>query len=515
MVSIARSIFHINTPEEILKKNLYDFRAKVNDAEFHFLIGMAMLQLGFLHEAAMAMDKAITKGGGQKSRLFFCVALLHAERYEECREEAKKIDWIKLDISQLFLYIDILKRVGEDTSGIELAFEKKVGDDLKDRIVYALYKITNGIPFDIREFDRSEFFSDADYLMFIDDCHTLGYTDLQDILFQFPVTKINVDALMSTMTGTNTLKDNPQRIDEWIGGIQIPKDENGIWSKIYATVHEATKSEKTLKKMRELYRDGAREKGAMLALAVDFLEHFDPKNAPQVKELFENLIEIDDENVLFRKKYHDFLLQCGEKTDWLDRSTMALRMRKEKEMADLIESFHRFYGNESCPLEGEGKCPLCFGSGERPVLKAICANVIPCEIFAKNYTSQTISIADEETFQKVVEWQPMHVASPIVGEYLKSKGAYRSRRDFPDILIEGETYLFVKLKSEAFERLVDCGFSIGQIEPMLSVMYPTKKPSSIERGNHEDKATDYKGFVSAKDFTIEIVRAIAKKEEKH
>ena len=519
MISIARSIFHVNTPEEILKKNLYEYRNKAKDDEFHFLIGISMLQLGFIYEATIAFRKALSLKASQKSRLFLCIALLHAERYEECCAEMKFIDWAELDSSQLFMYLDIMTRLQENTNNITRYFEEKYknASTLKDRIVMALYQISKKEPIDITEFNKGEFFSDADYLMFIDDCHTLGYTELKDILLNFPITKINVDSAIRTLTGTNTLKNATQEeIEKWLNNIQIPEKELGIWSKIYAAVHEANANEKLLDKMTEFYEKGAREKSAMLAIAIHILQNIQKEDAPKLKKIFDELIDIDDENILFRKKYHEFLLQCNDIAGArkIDKDTLDIRLRKEKEIADLIEAFHRFYGSEPCPLEGEGKCPLCFGSQERPILKAICTNVMPCEIFARNYVSQTITISDEETLHKIIDWQPMHVASPIIGEYLKSQGAYHSRRDFPDILIEGETYLFFKLTQEAFERLIEAGYSIGQIEPMFSVMYPTKKPPLVAKASHEDKETDYKNLVSAKDFTIEIVRAIAPEEKK-
>ncbi len=516
MFSIARSIFHVNTPEEILKKNLYEFRNRAKDDEFHFLIGIAMLQLGFIHEATIAFRKALSLKNSQKSRLFLCVALLHGEHYEECRNELKSIDWETLDSSQLFMYLDISSRLLESATNIEKYFENKFesGETLKDRMVMTLYKISKNIPVDIGQFNKEEFFSDADYLMFIDDCHTLGYRNLKELLLNFQISKINIDSAIRTLTGTNVLRElSEEEINKWQQDIQIPQEEKGLWSKIYAAIHEANQDKNALKKLKDFYKAGAREKSAMLAIAVDLLESFKPEDIPKIKTLFEELIELDDENILFRKKYHDFLLQCDDIAGArvIDKETMDIRMRKEKEIADIIESFHRFYGSDECPLEGEGKCPLCFGSHELPIIKSICTNVMPCEIFARNYVSNTISITDEEILQKIVNWQPMHTASPIIGEYLKSKGAYHSRRDFPDILIEGETYLFFKLKQEAFERLINAGFSIGQIEPMFSVMYPTKKPPLISKGSHEDKDTDYKNLVSAKDFTIEIVRAIAPK----
>ena len=527
MFPIAKSLFKTTTPEKVLKKNLYDFRQKVNDAEFHFVIGVAMLQLGYLWEACTAFKRSRDIGDFQKSQLFLCIALMHAERYDECRQEAEKINWTSLDASQLSVYIDVLERVGKPAGNIIRYFEAKhaLSTELQDRMVVALFRIAHKMPVNLAEFNKGEFFSEEDYFMFLDDCHTAGAKseDIMPLLSAVDVTRMNVEPLVKVLVSTRSfLAMTPEQREEWLKKLPFSDDDLGIRSHISSVIYDVEEyfenDDAMAEKFDELldfYNKGAREKSAMLTIAAHFLKHF-PKdhqkeNLDLIAQIMTKLVDMDSENMLFRKNLHELLLRTGNYADaeLLGRESLAVRRRQDKEINDLLRAFHRFYGNVPCPLDGDDNCPLCFGSNERPYFKTICANVSPREVYAEKVTSQVITIDDEPTMKAFFDWQPMHIASPIIASYFHSLGTYLTKRDFPDVLVEGETYIFVRLKKEALARLVNEGYSLSQIDPMLNVLFPADKPKILRNVSKEEKETDYKGIVSAKDFTIEIVRAIS------
>ena len=319
------------------------------------------------------------------------------------------------------------------------------------------------------------------------------------------------------MVSTRSLLFMPdEERENWAKNVDLG---DGIRSRIESVMYEVEEERKNEKKMEEhfktlisLYDAGAREKTAMLTIAAHFLKHFSEDKIAKVRDIMVELVQMDGDNMLFRKNLHELLLKTGEYSaaEQLDRASIAIRMRQDRELFDMIKAFHRFYGNEPCPLSGDGRCPLCFGTEERPTFKAVCANVAPREIYAKKVVSQKISVDNEEVMKKIFEWQPLYVASPIVAEYMRGLGGYPASRVFPDVLVDGETYVFIRLKKEALSRLVDEGYSVSQIDPMYHAVFPAHKPSALASASPEDKDVEnYRGVVSADDFVIEIVKAIS------
>ncbi len=525
------NIFKDETPEKILKKHLYDYRDRANDGEFHFLIGVSMLQLGFLSEAFLAFSKARTIQGDAtlKSQLFLCITLMNAERYEQCREELKRIEWTRLDSGQLYVFIDIAERIGIDPINFISYFETKYAhsENMRDKVVYAIravkhkpgaakLRIESMMPEMFAEFD--------DYFTFLDECHTAGFPsrDIIGRLAIVPMHKKNMKQLIKTMVSTRSfLEMTKKERDDWGARALrcLPESERDLRSRVWSALYEAeeyydneTRMKDDMAELLKLYDAGAREETSMMAIAAYFLKHFSNENVGKAQEILSALVGRDPENMLFRKYLHELMLKTGrfEEAEKVNIASIEIRAQKEREINDLLIAFHRYYGSRKCPLEVEDHvCPLCFGSEELPQFKVVCANVSPREIYTKKMVSHTISIKDEATMAKIFDWQPTHVASPIVGEYLKSLGTYPSKRGFPDVLVEGETYVFIRYRREALQRLIDEGFSLNQIDPMFSVLYPSGKPKELAAASETDNPVDLKGVVSANDFVIEIVKAVS------
>ncbi len=527
--SFSQSLFRIKNPEQILKKNLYDYRKRVNDEDFHFTLGIALLQMGFLYEAYLAFSKAVEKGDNPRNILFQCVTLMNAERYDECKTLARRCPWTEFNVSQLSVYIEILERLGKDTKNIEAFFRNRFrhSNEIEERIVYALYyakKDKEKAGKLIHSILPEHFASEEDYYFFLSDCYTAGMPAefLKDILKERTVRKISLIPLLNAFMATDSfLAMSDIELDVWISKVRIelPEQELGLWSRVWGVLYEIyerkglkAKQDELFLTIDRLYKQGARDETGMLAIVIHLLRNFNAKNAEKIRNILSELIERDNDNMLFRKYLYELMLECGHlnEAEKLNADSINIRRLKDKEIFSLLSSFRHYYGQSPCPLiSDDEKCPLCLGTKERPEFKIVCANVSPREIYTAKYISQTISIKDEETMKKVFDWQPVHVASPIVGEYLKSLGAYQTRRDFPDVLVEGETYVFIRFRKEAIDRLIHDGYSINQIEPLFSVIYPSRKPDLLHGASMIDKETNYKGIVSANDFILEIIRAVS------
>ena len=109
-----------------------------------------------------------------------------------------------------------------------------------------------------------------------------------------------------------------------------------------------------------------------------------------------------------------------------------------------------------------------------PIIKTIAFGHSPNEIFTDEMIKRRIEV-NEKTLKEIVNWQPMNVPSKLVGNYLHSLGAYTTTHDFPKVLVPGQTYIFIQLKTESYKRLAKQGFSLEQIDPLSNLFMGINK----------------------------------------
>ena len=108
----------------------------------------------------------------------------------------------------------------------------------------------------------------------------------------------------------------------------------------------------------------------------------------------------------------------------------------------------------------------------------------------------------------------MNVPSTIVGKYLHSLGAYMSANDYPDVLVPGQTYIFIQMKTETYKRLAKEGYSLSQIDPLWVATNVTRKRKELTIFSDEDKEfSDDAIPVTANDFIVEVIHAISSEND--
>ena len=105
--------FKNKTPEEVLYKYIYDYRDNAYNADYHFVIGLALLKMGYLQEANIAFSKAIENDSiNMRNHIFYLVSLVEAQKYTEAIEYLKNINIKKLNLSELVVLLEIKERLG-------------------------------------------------------------------------------------------------------------------------------------------------------------------------------------------------------------------------------------------------------------------------------------------------------------------------------------------------------------------------------------------------------------------
>jgi len=133
------NLFKENKPEEVLKQYIYQYRDKVEDHNYHFLIGICMLKLGFLHEAFTAFSKAVDKKSSERNKLFKTFTLIQAQRFEQAIEERKKLIPTEMTISELtvLIQIDHSLNLSQNISLLLPVFDKKRTGGIEDEMMFA------------------------------------------------------------------------------------------------------------------------------------------------------------------------------------------------------------------------------------------------------------------------------------------------------------------------------------------------------------------------------------------
>ena len=498
-----------------------------------------MLRMGYLHEAFIAFEKSGQCGGGRKADVFSAYALFSAQRDNEAVERLLDISPFEMTPAETVAAMSLRCSLGLPVKEeLHRVMEAEYSCDA-DRLVMSIfaYCYANDKEKAVSEVSclEPDMFKDYHtYLMVSGEIYKLGLTEASDGLLASPPSSEPqkfMDYLNAAYaTGYYSRLDDSGRAALW----QVPeafiaekKGPKRKWRKCLASLccmeydrAEAGSDESLMKKMYDQLASFPEEEKETLYLAAYSLRHFEEADKSLLKKRLERLVKISQNNVRYRKMYSDFLRAMGllKASDDVARATVALRRKEEKDEFRLLQAFHNFYCPDICMLSsGENSdehrrknCPVCFGSGFQPIIRSIGFGHSPADIFTENMEKRFIE-ANEDMLKRLFDWQPMNVSSPIVNRYLHSLGAYMSSRPYPDVLVPGQTYIYLQMKTSAYKRLASEGYSLTQIDPLLSAMnaaHPRKELSIFSENGRELSAGDTLP-VSAEDFVIEIIHAIS------
>ena len=531
--------FKNKTPEEVLYKYIYDYRDNVYNADYHFIVGLALLKMGYLQEANIAFGKAIENNGScMRNHVFYIASLVEAQKYDEAIKYLQKIDIKKLNLSEIVVVLEIKKRLDlpnykELKYAEKLANENNTDDLILMVFAYSFAKekenaqqeITRIRPEQIKDFETFIYVVKEFYKL-----HNIDKAFIYSFINRFDLKRIREKDFVSYLKmlfGVRYYQSLPKEDRENFTKTIYRKfgRNEEILSQINAMNYDIAELENNLFEKKKIISNfnkiNNKKKDieqVLLYLVMDSFRDFNSTNKKALKKRIEKLISLNQENIKYRKYYFEFLRHLGliQQARMISEATLEIKKQKEKREFELIRKFHDYYDAQFClfydnPKHEQEVCPLCFGSGYKPIIKTIAFGHSPQEIFTDNMEKRIIEV-DEKTLKEIVDWQPMNIPSPIVGSYLRSLGAYSTSHDFPDVLVQGQTYVFLKLKTEAYERLAKEGYSLEQIDPLAKVFMGVNK-INFAKGNkifsQEDKKLE-SNIVSADDFVLEIIHAIGK-----
>ena len=531
--------FKDKTPEEVLYKYIYDYRENVYNSDYHFIIGLALLKMGYLQEANIAFSKAIENDStNMRNHIFYLVSLVEAQKYTEAIEYLKNINIKKLNLSELVVLMEIKERLGlpnfkELQLAEKIANESNIDDKILMIFAYsfagekenAQQAITIINPQEIKDFDSFIYITKEIYkLKNIDKPFIYSFVNRFDLK---RVREKDFVSYLKMLFGIQYYQSLPREERKNITKTiyrrfgrnkEILSQINAMNYDIAELENNLLEKEVAISNFNKINNKNKNIEQTILYLVMNSFKEFESANKKILKKRIEKLISLDQENIKYRKYYFEFLRHLGllEQAKALSEATLEMKKQKEKREFELIKKFHDYYDSQFClfydnPKHEKETCPLCFGTGYKPIIKTIAFGHSPQEIFTDNIEKRIIEV-DENTLKEIVCWQPMNIPSPIVGSYLRSLGAYSTSHEFPDVLVQGQTYIFLKLKTEAYERLAGEGYSLEQIDPLAKVFMGINK-INFAKGNklfsQEDK-TLQSNIVSANDFVLEIIHAIGK-----
>lgn len=521
-------LFSQNKPLEILEEKLNYYNNEKDDAEYHFLLGICLSKLGYLFEAKNAFEQAIKIKPSVKNYLFLIMVLLHAGKYETATRFAKKISHKKMTISEQSMFIEIANRLKLDSREILKKTKKKATDKLDDKILltFALifskkYDEAKSI---ISTINVSDFRNVKDYFLFwqelyktkidqelINGCfykvwlETLSENDIEDYLKTLRGTQC-----IFTISHVNLTKVFTAIENKFADNINIQGRLLGIKYEIA----EHNKDQVAMEKLaywanKNKFKNN--EQALIIAITNSF-KNFQSADKSIMKNQLETLITIDQSNMLYRKWYFEFLVQLGymNESQVVNKSAIDYKKHQEAKEFAIIQKIRDIYGYQDCPLPKpkDMSCQLCGDSNKIPIIRTIAFNSSPREIYADKIEKHSFQVSDEQLAQ-IIEWQPMNIASPLIGEYFSKLGAYPSQREFPDVLVKGQTYLFVRMTKEAFNRLAKEGYSLDQIDPLINIMAQYQKMNiNLEFSQEPKPIKNISKVLSADDFVIELYKAI-------
>lgn len=489
-------------------------------------MGRCMLKMEQLHEAYTAFQRAEKEAPeSQTMKMFTAVALTCARRYEEAKEKIKEIVIDRLASSEIVTLMDIEKRLGNDAS--PMLEYLSVMDDTAENQMFLIYGKALAEKWDdaeeaLEEFSNRNFAGLEDkkiLFLFLADLCKLGIQRecIFRVLKTVELEDLDKNAAMEALRTWNgsrafeslTHKEQVQFVQRGTKAFFLDDD---VLAMLYGMLWKAQRSRDAFEHLQELAEK--KNEHALLLVVEKQFENFGEMKVADLQTNLQTLVQLDQQNMLYRKYLYDFLLQIGDVNgaSIINKASMQVRVQQEERRFGLITQFRRLYHMEKeCPVcHGEGKesCPICMGTGYMPFIRTIAFNSSPNQVFCEHPEVKYAQADSEDELHALLDWQPMNVPSQIAGAYFLDKGAYPSDVPFPDVLIPGQTYIFLKLKEETYKRLAEEGYTILQIDPLLPVLMSHRKTKlKIDFGT-EGKEIQ-KETLSAQDFEIEVTRAIS------
>lgn len=522
--------------EDVLTKYLYSFRENTNKPRFHFLIGLCMLQMGHYEEAHIAFERAQEKEEttSRKADVFDAYTMMLAQKDDEAIEKLASIPLEYLSASETVAVMSI-------KSSLKLPMAEELAQVLNspyqteaDRKVMSLFAFkysgsegaASSMSISLEPFMFKDFNS---FLYAIEEIYKLHMQQEADILLEKAIPTAMRSGIVDILKCVETIyatsfylrMSKESRKQLWNNVEKYPnhnKDNMPEWeaaqAKLYYMEYE----------YRELYNGNLnilvsemeskehllKNEQILLCLATYYIGQYTPDRQETIHRCLTSLISMNQKNIRYRKLYCDFLRMSGmlSHSDEVAKATIVMRKKQESAEFALLHSFHSFYVSRPCMLktmpvhqkENGKDCPICFGTGFQPIIRSIGSGHSPSEIFTDNMESHIIE-PNEAMLRDIVNWQPMNIPSPIVAKYLHSLGAYMSPRKYPDVLIPGQTYIYLNLKPEAEQRLREAGYSLMQIDPIAA--------ARDEKGSSEEGRPFSIPPVTYEDFQVEIIHAIS------
>lgn len=531
--------FKNKQPIEILEKYLYRYRENVNNENFHFLIGISFMKMGQLREAKIAFEKAIeVNPDNNRNKIFLINTFIQAQHIKEATELICSLDTTTMSAPELLAFMEVKKYLNmplQQEKELLLADTKENNIDKKifSIIAYAFcdeYEEANNLA---KEIEWSEMTNVTTYFLVLEEFYKLKIDkkiifNHFDYFSSYFLTKLNQEELsifLKSAFGCEYLEHCTLKKRLYIFNYVLYKFSKNIElvSQVYILKYNLAEKANdemamglTIKALKKLKN---KNENVLLCLCTDDFKHFDTTNKKQLKKRLEQLIQKDQKNEKYRKLYFDLLMKSGnlKGAEEVTKATVLMRMKTESSNFDIIRSFYSFYYTRKCIFDethpDNKDCPLCFGSGYMPIVKTIMFGHSPRQIYTEANESKTIEV-DEKTLKAIVDWQPINIPSQIVGTYLNSLGAYETMQDIPDVLVPGQTYIFIKMKTATYKRLAEEGYSLDQIDPYFNLLQGIQKTKPNNKLNEmfsqEDKELNINNLpVSANDFVIEIIHAIS------
>ena len=533
--------FRQGKAKDVLKDTIYGFREHSTDKDFHFLIGLCMLQMGYYEEALAAFRKSQSNDqtGSRRADVFAAYVLLMAQKDDVAKETLSRIPLDNLTPSETVAIMSIKSSLGMDMKRelhhiiAESDFASEADRLALSTFAFKYAGMNREASETARAMSLSVFKDIPSYLYVAEEIYKLHMENEADELLghvHAKATELSGEDFLAFIKSCyacsyySRLDWDCRRLIWEVARKDIPEHHNEVWAEAVARLHcmeferlsskgKKRKAHSLIAKMRRL----PETEQVLLYLVTYDIARFDEADKPRLKEMMEKLIGFNQTNLRYRKLYCDFLRVTGylSLSDDVAKATVSMRKKQEADEFTLVKAFHSFYMPRPCmmtgmPVHGKddgGGCPVCFGAGEHPIVRAIGFGHTPSNIFTDNMESHIIE-PNEAMLRDLVRWQPMNVASPLIARYLHTLGAYMSSRAYPDVLVPGQTYIYLSLKPQAKERLLSEGYSLLQIDPYEVAM----DVKGIEDADGKE-ISDNTLPLSAKDFTVEIIHAISSQED--
>ena len=540
--------------DEILFQNLYKYRENVDDASFHFLIGLCWLKKGMYHEAYIAFAKAQSILGDTsfKGKLFQAMTLYQAQRDEEAKDMLGDIDLDKLSEYEKIAFMALSNSYGVDCDDLLDQTLKAHFPTETDAIVMKIFAYVyankqnkaNALAVTLKPYMFSNFNT---FLFVLGELYKLKLRDfslkkiIAPVIKKTSLFKLTPEEFMNLLKQLNAFGFRDMAMAPQFEAVikqniyRSNKEEKSRWWHVMVQLWAMKLDNATEHGNKELYskifsnitKMKYKNEQALLILVTDEMDKMakNEGNPVRLQKRIEKLISFDQRNVKYRKIYADFAILMGMHAvaDDVAKATIAMKKSEEAKSCELLRAFYNFYGNRVClfqqnenhikmihdvedVFEGE-KCPWCFNSGYYPIVRTIGFAHSPASIFVNEKVERKRIEVNEETLQKMVDWMPMNIPSPLVNRYLHKLGAYMSSADYPDVLVAGQTYLFIQLKTETYKRLASEGYSLAQIDPLWVAANITKaERKELQIFSKEDKEIAPDEYpITADDLVIDII----------